>query len=116
MTVITRFHIRERTRDAAKVASAALVLSLLVLHASLFSQVAQHSLQHAHHQATTHGSLLCTWLCTAGEISEAVAVAPSAVLIVVRSQDPRVPSKTVPGFSIEPSSRAPPFDSPSTST
>ena len=47
-----------------------LVTSLLLVGGFFANQSAAHSLHHAHHKATTHASLICSWICAAGEIVE----------------------------------------------
>ena len=48
-----------------------LVSCLLLLGAIFAGQSAAHSLHHAHHHdATTHATLLCSWVCSAGEVLE----------------------------------------------
>ncbi len=111
-----RLQNRGRADHAAKLMAATLVLFSLVLYVGLFSHVAKHSLQHARHQATTHASPLCTWLCTAGEISEAVDVDLTTSLAMARVPEPWSPQETVLTWSVEPSSRAPPPSSPSPRT
>lgn len=105
-----------RAHGAAKLTSATLVLVTLVLYLGLFSHVAKHSLNHARHQATTHASPLCTWLCTAGEISEAVDVEPGTSLAAAWGLEPWSPRETVLALSLETSSRAPPPNSLSNRT
>lgn len=105
-----------RANGAAKLTAATLVLLSLVLYLGLFSHVAKHSLKHARHQATTHASPLCTWLCTAGEISEAVDVEPGTSLAVAEGLEPWSPRATVFAFSLDTSSRAPPSSSLSNRT
>ena len=47
-----------------------LVASLLLVGGLFANQSTAHSLHHAHHKATTHASLICSWICAAGEIVE----------------------------------------------
>lgn len=116
MTVTKRVQSLGRANAAAELTAATLIFISLVLYVGLFSHVAKHSLQHARHQATTHASPLCTWLCTAGEISEAVDVDLTTSLAMARVPEPWSPQETVLTWSVEPSSRAPPPSSPSPRT
>lgn len=47
--------------------SLSLVFGLLLLGGVIYAQIVPHTLHHAHHQAATHGTTLCTWLCAAGQ-------------------------------------------------
>ena len=48
-----------------------LVFCFLLVGSIFASQSAAHSLGHAHHHdATTHATLLCSWVCAAGEVLE----------------------------------------------
>ncbi len=51
-----------------------LIGCLLFVSGSLLRQAAPHAVHHAHHKSSTHSSLLCLWLCTAGELHEGVDV------------------------------------------
>ena len=47
-----------------------LVVSLLVVGGMFANKSVAHSLHHGHHKATTHASLICSWICAAGEIAQ----------------------------------------------
>lgn len=94
-----------------RVTTVGLVACLLVLHAGLFSRVATHAFQHAHHEAATHASALCTWLCTAGEISEAVQIDFDTGVGLAGIVESRPPATAVTVLTVAPSSRAPPLSS-----
>ena len=59
-----------------------LALCLLTLSGLVFPQAVRHAGHHAHHQAATHASALCTWMCAAGQGLE------SLVLVVNESISP----------------------------
>ena len=44
-----------------------LVLCLLSLSGIATAQSVAHVTHHSHHQAATHATALCSWLCTAGQ-------------------------------------------------
>lgn len=44
-----------------------LAICLLIVSAGLAGQAATHSFHHAHHDAKTHSSILCAWLCATGQ-------------------------------------------------
>ncbi len=50
-----------------------LALCLVLLAGLAFPQTVGHAAHHAHHQAATHASPLCSWLCAAGQVLEAVS-------------------------------------------
>jgi len=47
------------------------LVACLLLAGGLFaSQSAAHSLHHDHHNASTHASAICSWMCAAGQVIE----------------------------------------------
>lgn len=43
---------------------------LLLLGGLIYPASVPHELHHAHHQAATHATALCSWLCAAGHMAE----------------------------------------------
>lgn len=52
-----------------------LILCILVVGGIASAQSITHESQHAHHQKSTHGTVLCTWMCAAGHVLD-IAGAP----------------------------------------
>src|SRR5207249_2895553 len=50
-----------------------LVISLLVIGGFASAQALTHESQHAHHQKATHGTVLCSWMCAAGQVLDTSA-------------------------------------------
>ena len=96
-------------RHSLRTTALAMVLILGALHAEAFAHVAAHALKHARHTAATHGSVLCTWLCTAGEVSDLDAAPPSAGQTLAGSVEPWLPAHPVSARPVESSTRAPPL-------
>jgi hypothetical protein len=44
------------------------------------AQSVEHAGHHAHHQAATHGTVLCSWMCAAGVVLESAVVTFQAEL------------------------------------
>jgi hypothetical protein len=93
---------------ACRFISIVLVLCVLSIGGLAQAQSVEHAGHHAHHQAATHGTVLCSWMCAAGTVLD------SPVILI---QAERSPIATVPvapsiDLSIEAchasSSRAPP--------
>ena len=88
-----------------------LVLSMLVVSGLASAQVITHEPHHAHHQAATHGTLLCSWMCAAGTVLDTAVVtfqaelSPIAFITLPNSAQP--PLETCRTSS----SRAPPSSS-----
>ena len=58
-----------------------LVLCLLAVGGLASAQSISHETHHAHHHKATHGTVLCTWMCAAGQAGEATTVlVPSEVI------------------------------------
>lgn len=91
-----------------KLLSVVLVFCVLAVGGLAQAQSAEHAGHHAQHQAATHGTLLCSWMCAAGTVLDTEVVLiraernPIALVSIVHSSD----------FFSEPlricSSRAPP--------
>ncbi|HEV8539940.1 MAG TPA: hypothetical protein VGQ60_02145 [Nitrospiraceae bacterium] len=65
---------------AQRILTWGLVACLLLLSGLVYAQTVEHTVHHAHHQAATHGSVLCSWLCAAGQGLEGVTIVLQACL------------------------------------
>ena len=71
-----------------------LVLCVLSVGALAQAQSVEHAGHHAHHQAATHGTLLCSWMCAAGTLLDSTTVSfqtefnPIALLILPQMAQP----------------------------
>jgi len=73
----------------------ALVLCLLVIGGVASAQTFSHESQHSHHQKATHSTVLCSWMCAAGQVldlSAAPSMADSALVALVEPFEPQTPS------------------------
>jgi hypothetical protein len=86
-----------------------LALCLLTLSGLVFPQAVTHAGHHAHHQAATHTSALCTWMCAAGQGLESVVLVVNESVSPVTTLD-FAATTTIDGIVVPPSqSRGPPF-------
>jgi hypothetical protein len=86
-----------------------LALCLLTLSGLVFPQAVMHAGHHAHHQAATHASALCTWMCAAGQGLESVVLLITESISPVTTLDGTVPD-SIDGIVPTPSqSRGPPL-------
>ena len=95
-----------------KFISIVLVLCVLSVGGLAQAQAAEHAGHHAQHQAATHGTLLCSWMCAAGTVLDsAVVLIPTerssvALVSLPHSADPSIepcaiaPSRAPPSFSL----------------
>lgn len=51
-----------------------LVLCVLAVGGLASAQSLTHDSQHAHHQKSTHSTMLCSWMCAAGQVLDTVVV------------------------------------------
>jgi len=51
-----------------QILASGLLACFLFVSIGLASQAAAHTLHHAKHQSSTHASLLCSWVCSAGQV------------------------------------------------
>lgn len=91
-----------------KFLSLSLILCILAVSAIAQAQSAEHAGHHAQHQAATHGTVLCSWMCAAGTVLD-------SDVILIRAERSAVAFLPIPHsieISSEPSSisssRAPP--------
>jgi hypothetical protein len=72
------------------------------------AQSLSHESQHSHHQKATHSSVLCSWMCAAGQVLDTV----TAPALIERSPVSLAEQRTLPkfssGFSSIVTSRGPP--------
>ena len=97
---------RIRTKRAL---ASLLVLCVVLVGGVASAQALSHDSQHAHHQKATHSTVLCSWMCAAGQVLDTtsplylVEQSPTA-----RAEQPVVES--VPTVTLDiPTSRGPPF-------
>jgi hypothetical protein len=76
------------------------------------AQSVEHAGHHTQHQAATHGTLLCSWMCAAGTVLDTAAVtfqaelSPIALVTVPHSAQPSLeacqpsPGRAPPSFSL----------------
>jgi len=99
-------------RIVLKFASIILVLCVLSVGGLAQAQSVEHAGHHAHHQAATHGTVLCSWLCAAGVVLDTAVVTfqpelgPIALLTLPNSAQPSIEacqtssSRAPPSFSL----------------
>ena len=95
-----------------KFVSILLVLCVLSVGGLAQAQSVEHAGHHAHHQAATHGTVLCSWLCAAGTVLDSAVVtfqaelSPIALLTLPNSAQPSIEvcqtssSRAPPSFSL----------------
>ena len=89
-----------------------LVLCILVVGGLAQAQSVEHAGHHAQHQAATHGTLLCSWMCAAGTVLDSAVVtfqvelSPIDLIPLLNSAHPSIemcqtsPSRAPPSFSL----------------
>lgn len=95
-----------------KFLSLILILCVLSVGGLAQAQSVEHAGHHAQHQAATHGTLLCSWMCAAGTVLDTAVVTFQAELkpiaLVSRPHFAQVsieacqtsPSRAPPSFSL----------------
>ncbi len=91
-----------------KIVALGLVTCLLLISGGLYSQVAQHAMHHSQHQAATHGTTLCAWICAAGEVHNGFAFDLGGEIGLVAVLDSWIATSAPLLLSFERPSRAPP--------
>jgi hypothetical protein len=95
-----------------KYVSILLVFSVLSVGGLAQAQSVEHAGHHAHHQAATHGTVLCSWMCAAGTVLDSTVVpfeaelSPIAFLTLPHAAQPSIelcqssPCRAPPSFSL----------------
>jgi hypothetical protein len=95
-----------------KFVSILLVLCVLSVGGLAQAQSVEHAGHHAHHQAATHGTVLCSWMCAAGTVLDTAVVtfqaelSPIALITLPYFAQPSIelcqtsPSRAPPSFSL----------------
>jgi hypothetical protein len=78
----------------------------------LHFQTIGHLHSHAHHNATTHASPLCTLLCSAGQMAQFTGTPPPHIIQQTASIEPTVPTILLTSQATPPVSRGPPYRKP----
>ncbi len=88
-----------------------LVLAVLVASGFASAHSITHESHHANHQKATHGTVLCSWLCAAGQALDGISVPDLIERSPIASPDLAI-SLFVPQPTFDvTTSRAPPFRS-----
>jgi hypothetical protein len=99
-------------RIVLKFASILLVLCILSVGGLAQAQAVEHAGHHAHHQAATHGTVLCSWMCAAGAVLDSAVVtfqaelSPIALITIPHFAQPSIElcrtasSRAPPSFSL----------------
>ena len=99
------------TQGLKRFLSCLLVLSLLVIGGFASAQAVTHESQHSHHQKATHGTVLCSWMCAAGQVLDSDAV-PYLIEQSPVAHVEHLAFQLVPRTSLDsPTSRGPPSHS-----
>jgi hypothetical protein len=97
---------------ALKILSILLVICVLSVGGLAQAQSVEHAGHHAQHQAATHGTLLCSWMCAAGTVLDSAVVtfqaelSPIALVTLPHSAQPSIEdcqtssSRAPPSFSL----------------
>jgi hypothetical protein len=99
-------------RTALKFLSILLILCVISIGGLAQAQSVEHAGHHAQHQAATHGTLLCSWMCAAGAVLDTAVVtfqaelSPITFVTLPHSAQPSVEtyrislSRAPPSFSL----------------
>lgn len=85
-----------------------LVLCILVVGGLASAQSITHESQHSHHQKSTHSTILCSWMCAAGQTHDASFAAFEHDLNILAYLEPFALNSYIEPSSSLLSARAPP--------
>jgi hypothetical protein len=86
-----------------------LALWLVALSGIVYPQLTAHMGQHEHHNAATHATALCSWLCIAADAIEGTSVDFAPVEQVAFTEQKSLKSQISAPLTVQPPSRAPPL-------
>lgn len=81
---------------------------LVALSGIVYPQLTAHMGQHEHHNAATHATALCSWLCIAADAVEGTSVHFAPVEQVALLEQKSFKSQVSAPLTVQPPSRAPP--------
>ncbi|HSB45419.1 MAG TPA: hypothetical protein VLD60_10425 [Nitrospira sp.] len=85
-----------------------LVLCILAIGGFAAAQSLTHDVQHSHHQKATHGTVLCSWMCAAGQAGEVSTVLMPLHVVPQEFAEQSSTASIQSNFSCSFSTRAPP--------
>jgi len=88
---------------------AGFALWLVALSGIVYPQLTAHMGQHEHHNAATHSTALCSWLCIAADAVEGTSVHFAPVEQVALLDQEIFKSQISAPLTVQPPSRAPPL-------
>lgn len=98
--------------DSRRALALLLVLCILVVGSLASAQSIAHEAHHAHHQKATHATMLCSWMCAAGQVISGPATPYLTDLHIIASNEPLL-RRFDPQISFRhTTSRGPPLFSP----
>ncbi|MEK7349351.1 MAG: hypothetical protein AAB177_00645 [Nitrospirota bacterium] len=97
------------TRGIRQFAVAGFALWLVALSGIVYPQLTAHMGQHEHHNAATHATALCSWLCIAADAIEGTSVSFAPVEQVALLEQAFLTSQISAPLTVQPPSRAPPL-------
>lgn len=86
-----------------------LVLCLLAVGGLASAQSISHESHHAHHHKAAHGTVLCTWMCAAGQAGEATSVPTPSEIVPYEIVELRFEADRQNTFSSPVATRGPPL-------
>ena len=86
-----------------------LALWLVALSGIVYPQLTSHMGQHEHHNAATHATALCSWLCIAADAVEGTSVHLAPVEQAALIEQEFLESQISAPLTVQPPSRAPPL-------
>jgi len=86
-----------------------LVLCLLAVGGLASAQSISHESHHAHHHKTAHATVLCNWMCAAGQAGEATTVLVPSDVVPYEFIELRFVADLQNTFSTPVSTRGPPL-------
>jgi hypothetical protein len=84
-------------------------LWLVALSGIVYPQLTAHMGQHEHHNAATHATALCSWLCIAADAVEGASIHLAPVEQVALVEQESFKARISAHLNFQPPSRAPPF-------
>ncbi|CBK40402.1 exported protein of unknown function [Nitrospira defluvii] len=88
-----------------------LVCVFLALQGVVYPHMLEHLSQHAHHESGVHGTVVCSWMCAAGQDLEPVPeLVPVTIPVIALIDDNVVDSLSIESRALW-SSRGPPDSS-----